>query len=135
LAARAGLKDVTFGIAMTLRGFSAAAVEGDGTSVRLVVRGELDLATTAEFQEALHVQQASGRHVVLDLAELDFIDSTGVRALLEAVMSAQADGWNLGVDPRLTHAVQRVFELTGLLPLLPLIEESPRTHATGPRSP
>jgi anti-anti-sigma factor len=60
---------------------------------------------------------------VLDLSELEFIDSSGMRALLEAVKAAQADGWDLGVDPRLSHAVQRAFELTGLLPLLPMVEQ------------
>ena len=56
--------------------------------------------------------------VVLDLAGLEFIDSTGLRVIVRGAEAARRDGWEL----RLRHgppAVQRVFEIAGVLGALP----------------
>jgi anti-anti-sigma factor len=49
--------------------------------MRLAVRGELDLATAPEFEAAVGAHLQAGRPVLVDLAELVFLDSTGVRSL------------------------------------------------------
>jgi anti-anti-sigma factor len=87
----------------------------DGSS-RLTLRGELDLGTTGRLEQAL--AEANG-DVLLDLRGLTFMDSTGVRVLLEAAER----GGNLrivaphGGDARVT------IEETGIAPLLPLVDE------------
>jgi anti-sigma B factor antagonist len=82
---------------------------------RLTLRGELDLGTAPRLEQAL--AEASG-DVLLDLRGLTFMDSTGVRVLLEA---AERGGLRIlapdGGDVRVT------IEETGIGPLLPLIDE------------
>ena len=56
-------------------GFSISITDRDGRAV-VVVRGELDLATAPELEEALIERLDAGQDVVLDLRELEFMDST-----------------------------------------------------------
>ncbi len=87
--------------------------------------GELDLAnaSTAELQlnEAL---EAPGEQVVVDLRELEFIDSTGI-ALLVAALHRNSGTSRLRFVPDKSPAVARVLELTGIEEKLPLAELSP----------
>jgi anti-sigma B factor antagonist len=83
---------------------------------RLTLRGELDLGTAAQLEQAL--AHARG-DIVLDLRGLTFMDSTGVRVLLEAA-ERHAPGLRIlapaGGDVRVT------IEETGIAPLLPLVD-------------
>lgn len=52
-------------------------------AVELVVEGELDMATSDRLRAAGETALREGaRHLVLDLAQVSFIDSTGVGALV-----------------------------------------------------
>lgn len=63
---------------------------GDATVV--VPRGELDLATAPALELALDDALDEALRVVLDLRELDFIDSSGLRTLLTARRRAELSG-------------------------------------------
>jgi anti-anti-sigma factor len=82
--------------------------------VRLMLSGELDLATADQLSSRLRALCASGRSVVLDLAQLEFIDSSGIRELVRAVSGARRDGWSLSLDPTMAPQVLRIIELLGL---------------------
>jgi anti-sigma B factor antagonist len=87
--------------------------------------GELDLANAgtaeAELNEAL---EATGKEVVVDLRELEFIDSTGI-ALLVAALRRSDGSSRLRFVPDKSPAVARVLELTGIEEKLPLTESLP----------
>lgn len=54
----------------------------DGGSVRLILRGELDMATAPLVERALYDCAARNpRRVLVDVARLTFIDATGLRLL------------------------------------------------------
>lgn len=92
---------------------------GDG-EVRVAARGELDLAGAGRLEEALQAARAGRVPVVLDLSGLDFMDSTGVRLLLQAADTARAEGPPLRVvRPRAGDAC-RALEETGVMALLPV---------------
>lgn len=78
------------------------------------VRGEIDMSNAGTFTEALRALADVGeREVVLDLASVTFIDSTGIRALL--------DGHRSGLELRLIAAspvVDRILDLAGIDALL-----------------
>src|SRR4051794_25107551 len=74
--------------------------------------GELDLATVEEARAALR-SLLTKRSVTLDLRELSFIDSTGVRLILEIDALARQDGFDFCMV-RGGPDVHRVFELTGV---------------------
>jgi anti-anti-sigma factor len=80
--------------------------------------GELDIATAASLERALIEDRSRGDRVVLDLAALEFIDSTGLRAIVRGAEAARRDGWELRLRPG-PPAVQRVFEIAGVLGALP----------------
>jgi anti-sigma B factor antagonist len=79
-------------------------------TVRLV--GEVDIASVDQVRAA--TREASDRdgaaHLIVDCQQLDFLDSSGVKALLEAHNAF--DGKVVLVRPR--RVVTRVFEVTGL---------------------
>jgi anti-anti-sigma factor len=94
-----------------------ASASDDG-SVTVTLRGELDLASAGALQERLTaVEQAAPSLIVLDLSDLSFIDSSGLRVLLLADGRAREDGREL-VLTHSSDAVQRVFEMTGTRDLL-----------------
>jgi anti-sigma B factor antagonist len=88
-------------------------VDHDGT-LRLAVAGELDLAVIDVLDDRLVALKQAGHRVRLDLTELEFIDSTGLRELLLAVADAGRDGWDLEIDPHVSETVSRVIELAGV---------------------
>ena len=71
---------------------------GDGVVV-VRVAGEIDTATELRLRDALlaAVGQRGATHVVVDLAEVVFIDSTGVGALMAARNAAARAGRSLSV--------------------------------------
>jgi anti-sigma B factor antagonist len=84
-----------------------------GRSVRLTLVGELDLATADAFSETSHRLLADGfEHIVLDLRALTFMDSSGLRAVLELHRAAAPLARLEIVDG--PDQVQRLFTLTGL---------------------
>jgi anti-anti-sigma factor len=90
---------------------------------RLVLAGELDLASSGNLVEVVSRICGEGAQViVLDIAQLDFIDSTGLRAILSSrARCAQAE-CALAVEPeadRIRPQVRRLFQVTGLLERLP----------------
>jgi anti-anti-sigma factor len=97
-------------------------VARDGDHARVRVAGALDLATVPLLDSELAALLDSGvRRVILDLSSLEFMDSTGLRFILEREMDARRDGFSLGVVPG-PPAVQRVFEVTGTAQRLPFVD-------------
>jgi anti-anti-sigma factor len=87
---------------------------------RLTLRGELDLGTAGQLESALAEAQEP---VLLDLRELTFMDSTGVRVLLEAAERAAGDGWELRILAPADGDARVTIEETGIAALLPLVED------------
>lgn len=84
---------------------------GEGRTV-VTVRGELDLATADRLWVELETVLLSRNLVVLDGSGISFLDSSGLRVLLQAGKRAAADGVSFRlVAPQ--PAVQRVLELAG----------------------
>ena len=91
--------------------------------VEVILVGELDIATHGDADVALREAQASGvQTIVLDLRRLNFMDSTGLRLLVQADLRAQESGHRLAIV-RGPDAVHRVLEITGLDTKLDLIDD------------
>ncbi|MEA2493297.1 MAG: hypothetical protein QOJ29_1208 [Thermoleophilaceae bacterium] len=85
-------------------------------------RGEIDLATVDLVREALEREHQAGEDVVLDLRGVGFLDTSGLRFVLEVNERAGRDGFTFRVV-RGPTAVQRVFEVSGLEPRLPFVDD------------
>jgi anti-anti-sigma factor len=78
------------------------------------VLGDLDAATAGTLDAAFDdVVGGGARRVVVDLAAVTFLDSTGLRSLLRAAANLEGAGGTLRCAP-LSPQVRRVLELSGL---------------------
>jgi anti-anti-sigma factor len=90
----------------------------DGDAVRITPVGELDMATSRDFAAAVQrARENDPARLVLDLTEVTFIDSTGIRAVLKVRQEAERGGVPCAVVPG-PPAVQRAFAVAGLADLL-----------------
>jgi anti-anti-sigma factor len=91
--------------------------------VHVALRGELDLSTVGKVQDELdRIEASSPRVVVLDLSQLTFLDSTGLRCLVTADERARESGRRV-VIVRGPEAVQRVFSITRLEERLEIVDD------------
>jgi anti-sigma B factor antagonist len=91
------------------------------TQVVLPITGDLDAAgATAAHKRLLELSLRPGDQLVLDLSGLDFMDSTGIRLILQARQHALCHGAGF-VVVRGPDAVMRVLELVGLDQQLDLV--------------
>jgi anti-anti-sigma factor len=92
-----------------------------GSSHRLTLAGELDVATAARLEVAVTgLCAGTASEIVLDLSELAFLDSTGFRAILSAKERCQESGCEF-LMTRAREPVQRVFDVSGVLRKLPFV--------------
>jgi anti-sigma B factor antagonist len=90
----------------------------EGATVRVRLTGELDLHTATALSEHLaSLTTQVVEAVVVDVSQLTFLDSSGLRALLSARDELQAVGATLTLQG-VGGAVERVLGATGLLGLL-----------------
>ena len=89
-------------------------VEAAGDIKIFHLTGRLEAATTDVLKEALHKEiKADTKQFVFDLAEVGFIDSSGLGALVASLRSVNKDGGDIRLAA-LTPEVQTIFELTRL---------------------
>jgi anti-sigma B factor antagonist len=101
-------------LAPTLQSHFRVDVRADGPAGVIAVSGELDLASSAELELELTRMIDSGSElIVLDLRDLEFMDSTGLSTLVKAHQQAAGAGKRFGVV-RGPQQVQRLLSLTGV---------------------
>jgi len=94
--------------------FSISADDRDGRA-HVMLRGELDLATAPELEELVNARVDAGQEVVVDLRELEFMDSSGIRVLVAAHARAGRTGTRvIVVRPQPGSAVAKIVEVSGL---------------------
>jgi anti-sigma B factor antagonist len=102
---------------------ATAAASKQRTAVRMVqLRGDLDAAAaTSAFTRLLQLDLRPGQRLILDLRELTFMDSTGVRVLLKAMEQAHRAGaaFSIVAGP---PPVMRVLDLVGLRDQLDVLD-------------
>lgn len=103
----------------------------EGSAWVLAARGELDLRTSPELEERLdRVWGAGAELVILDLRQIEFMDSTGLRVLLAAHQRAHETGRRFALV-RGADQVERVLTLTGVRDLLTVVDAPEELLAAG----
>lgn len=97
--------------------FSAYLTDGDDGASRVMLSGEFDISGRELADEVL-ARAESAPKIVLDLSELDFIDSMGIHFVVTAHQSAQEAGREFAIV-RGRPEVDRIFCLVGLDDVLP----------------
>ena len=97
--------------------------ERRGDAIHLSLNGELDIAAAPRIEDALREAEEQGpATVVLDLSELVFMDSTGLRTILAADARAKEAGRRLVVVQG-DENIQRIFEVTRLHERVEIVED------------
>lgn len=109
--------------------FAMRLTDADESSVRLQIVGEVDLASAPEFAAALREQIEAGKNVILDFSETVFMDSSGLRALIGAIHRCEEHGSTLMVQGEVPHQLKRLFEITHMETVLPVVGEAQRNQA------
>ena len=90
--------------------------------IRLALAGEFDLSNATQVEDALkELERDRPALLVLDLRELTFMDSTGLRVMVSADARARDDSRRLAVVQG-PESVHRVFRITGLDDHLEMVE-------------
>jgi anti-sigma B factor antagonist len=98
------------------------SVDRDEWTVTVALHGEVDVLTVDQVRVALTEALADRpRDIVVDLAELTFIDSTGLGALIFGFQRAR----DAGVRYRLAHPSRTVRQILVLSGLLEVVELKP----------
>lgn len=107
----------------------------DDTRAVLAVRGEMDLATAPELAAVMDAMIDGGhRSVVLDLAELDFLDAAGVGVIARGARRLKPSGGELTVRSP-PAMVRRLLDLVGLTSAVRLETAGPELAQLGPEQP
>jgi anti-sigma B factor antagonist len=89
-------------------------VDVDGDELLVSVKGELDMSTTPQLTEALGgATDQPVTTVTLDMSEVSFIDSSGLRVLVLSGRALADAGRTLRIGPR-SEMVSRVLTMTNL---------------------
>src|SRR4051812_19529999 len=97
----------------------------DTVQVHLQLAGELDLYQAPAFDDALvAVEGEKWPTVILDMRNLEFLDSMALRLIMRTQARAQQDGRRL-VIVRGPEFLDRVLKLSGLTEHLELVDEPP----------
>jgi anti-anti-sigma factor len=93
----------------------SVATSAASDHTRVAVTGEVDAASADNLRSALFdVIEGGQPKVVIDMSEVSFIDSSGLRVLIAGYKAAEAAGGGLSVaEP--SEAVRRLLEITGQL--------------------
>ena len=96
----------------------------EGDSIFIVLAGELDASSCPAVEAKLADADGDGDGlVVVDLREVNFIDSTGIALLVRAMRASAEDSDRLRVVPSRSRDVQRLLEICGMDQALPILED------------
>ncbi len=94
--------------------FELSNESNEGQSVRIAIKGEIDIYSAPDFKDSLYqsindVQQ----DIILDCGDLSYIDSMGLGILVGALKRVREKDRNIIIrNPRST--VRKLFRITGL---------------------
>lgn len=96
------------------------SVEQAGARTIVTLKGELDNYTAVRLREGFALlADLGGRHVVVDLAGVRFIDSSGLSALVTSLRHVRDEGGLVSLRS-MTRQLLKLFEITGLTKLFPI---------------
>ena len=95
------------------------ATRDEGT-ITLALDGRLDTSSSPQFHEALTAAFEEAGQVTIDLANLAYVSSAGLRVFLMGQKAAQAKNWSMTVS-HVPESVMEVFDMTGFSDLLTIV--------------
>lgn len=95
---------------------TTVSLDREKSLARVALDGALNTDTAPAFEQRLQAVLDDGhRLVVLDMKDLDYISSAGLRVIFKAAKQARASGRSLAAANRKPH-IDKVFEILKALP-------------------
>lgn len=101
--------------------------QSNGVAV-LKPAGRIDSATAGEFEKCLVAAVGAGNRVVVDMVQLGYISSAGLRALLVAAKKARPAGGRIALAA-MSPPIREVFDLSGFSSLFEIYPDGPAAVA------
>jgi anti-anti-sigma factor len=99
-------------------------IEQAPTGVTVRIRGDIDIATIRSLEDARErVLADAPRSVLIDLRDVGFVDSSGLKFLFETLARSQRNDWTLQLL-RPADTAMKVFTITGADKHLPFVDAS-----------
>ena len=107
-------------------------VSGGNATLTAQLVGELDIVTAPYFEQQIDaLRQDGARSLILDLATLSFIDSSGLTALVATLRRYRAEGGDVTLRSP-TRATAKVLEICGLSQIFRIENAPPAGDQTDP---
>jgi anti-sigma B factor antagonist len=112
-------------VLVTVRGWgvevAGLSAESRGDSMVITVHGDLDIVTSPRLDECLTHAQSSHQRVILDLADVDFLDTSGLAVIVGHWKKLEAAGGMLALAGA-RYRYTKTLWITGLADKLTLYE-------------
>ena len=97
-----------------MREFRLTTIGPAGDCAVLQVTGEVDVYSAPMLRERIRELAGGGAvHLIVDLGQVDFLDSTGLGVLVGGLKRLRGEGGSLALVISTSHLV-RIFQITGL---------------------
>jgi len=100
----------------------------NGPVMIVSVSGRLDTHTVTQFDQALAPLTAAEKHLVIDLVDLEYISSAGLRSILIAAKKVKDNQGRFALAS-LTQMVKDVFDMSGFSTIIQIYPDSPSACA------
>ncbi len=97
----------------------AYSVRDEGDQVVMTIHGDIDLRSSADIRAAIGEAARPDAELIIDLAGVRFLDSSGLGALVWARRRMQREGGDV-VVVRPRRNVRRMLEVSGLSKVVPV---------------
>ncbi len=98
------------------------SVKNEGTAVVMELTGEIDMQCSTDLRgELMTILQNKPTALVLNMAEVDFMDSSGLATMIEALQLAKRNGGKLKLA-QLKENVYNVFEISRLVSVFEIFD-------------
>ena len=95
---------------------TTVSIDKENSVARVALAGALNTDTAPDFEQRLQTVIAEGYELtVLDMKDLDYISSAGLRVIFKAAKQTKAAGHRLAAANRKPH-IDKVFEILKALP-------------------
>ena len=89
------------------------------------VHGEVDMGTAPVLQDAMRSAIQRQRHVVVDLADVTYIDISGFRVLEDGKQAlSEGQGFAMTASSPLVHKVIEILQFGKVIPLFPSAQDA-----------
>jgi anti-sigma B factor antagonist len=90
-------------------------------AVVVALGGEHDLSSARDVEKALTDSLQAGSHLIVNISDTEFLDSSTIAALVRAKDAADAAGKRFNVVLGTAAIVERALELSGVIPMLDVV--------------